>query len=158
MRHRRDTNEWALIALTVAFLVVLVWRAGDVRGGSTDGRSDPSEGAKADLVLTRDGWLGQAGFPPSEARLNGAVLELFNQFEVRPSFDTAPERLLRAVPGIGPSLAAAIIEFREARGRRVPPRELLSIPGVGERRLRSLERAFAFGPLDHPPVPIRLDL
>ena len=158
MRFRRDSREWALIALTVAFWMALLWKVVEIRGGYDDGWSVSLEAPKASLLLTRDGWRGDAGFPPCEARRDGAVLELFSQSDVRPSFGAAPERLLRAVPGIGASLAAAIIGFREAKGRRITPRELLSIPGIGEGRLRSLEQAFAFGPQDHAPEPIRLDL
>lgn len=158
MRRKRDSSEWALIALAAIFLAVLASRAGDAEGVSADSGFVSFHGQKASLFILRDEWLGSADFPPNQTRHGRARLQLFNQFEVRPSFDTAPDCLLRAVPGIGARLSASLIEFRDAQGGHVSPRELLLIPGISQRRLSALERAFVFGAASPPPDPIKIDL
>jgi len=158
VRRKRDSSEWALIVLAAIFLAVLVSRTGDVEGVSPNGAFVSFQGRKASLFLLRDEWLGGADFPPNQTCPDGARLELFNQFAVRPSFDTAPDCLLRAVPGIGAKLSASLIEFREAHAGNVSSRELRSIPGVGPKTADALEKAFVFGALAPPPDPIKIDL
>ncbi len=157
MKQKRDSSEWALIALAAVFFAILAWRAGDVEGVATDGGFVSFQAQKASSFLFRDQWLGNAGFPVCQTRPDRASLELFNQFAVRPSFDTAPDYVLRAVPGIGARLSASLIAFREAKSGHVAPRELRSIPGIGPKTADALERAFAFGPPEQP-EPIKIDL
>lgn len=52
--------------------------------------------------------------------------------------NTATVAELETLPGIGPSLAAAIVEERERRGRFESVEDLESVPGIGERRLAEL--------------------
>ena len=46
---------------------------------------------------------------------------------------------LDTLPGIGPSLAAAIIRTREERGGFSSVRDLEQVPGIGEARLAELD-------------------
>jgi competence protein ComEA len=50
------------------------------------------------------------------------------------NLNTATEKQLQTLPGIGPALAKRIVEFREKRHgfRRIE--ELLAIPGISERK------------------------
>lgn len=50
---------------------------------------------------------------------------------------TAPE--LERLPGIGPSLAQAIIEYREDNGPFQEPKDLLAVPGIGPGKLAQIE-------------------
>ncbi len=50
---------------------------------------------------------------------------------------TAPE--LERLPGIGPSLAQAIIEYREGNGPFQRPQDLLEVPGIGPAKLAQIE-------------------
>lgn len=147
---------WLLVFLAAVFAALLVSRADRVGVASLYGRFVSLEGPKAGFCCRRDEWLAGPGFAPTNTRPGKARLELFNQFAVRPSFDSTPDHLLRAVPGIGSRIASALIAKR--RGGRVSPQELLSIPGVGHKRLKSLKRAFTFGPPKAPPEPIILNL
>lgn len=52
-----------------------------------------------------------------------------------------PEQLDAAVEGIGPTLAAAIIEFRDERGSVSSIDELAEVDGIGETRLGALREA-----------------
>jgi competence protein ComEA len=50
---------------------------------------------------------------------------------------SAPE--LERLPGIGPSLAQAIIEYREDKGPFQRPQDLLEVPGIGPAKLAQIE-------------------
>ncbi|MCK5545076.1 MAG: helix-hairpin-helix domain-containing protein [Desulfobulbaceae bacterium] len=52
----------------------------------------------------------------------------------------ADAELLTIIPGIGPSLAARIIDFREQRGRIENLDQLLKVHGIGKVKLKTLRR------------------
>jgi competence protein ComEA len=54
------------------------------------------------------------------------------------NLNTASAAELEDLPGIGPSLAKAIVSFREAHGPFVAPDELLDVPGIGPAKLAGL--------------------
>lgn len=74
--------------------------------------------------------------PPPPLRAAGSALDL----------NRATEEQLRALPGIGPALAGAIVRSRREEGayRRVD--ELLRVPGVGPVRLERLRDGVRVGP------------
>ena len=45
---------------------------------------------------------------------------------------------LETLPGIGPSLASAIVQYRDQNGPFLPVEELLNVPGIGPARLSQL--------------------
>ena len=55
------------------------------------------------------------------------------------SINRADAWLLDALPGIGPTSAQRIIEYREANGPFVTVYELLLVPGIGESTLENIE-------------------
>jgi competence protein ComEA len=50
---------------------------------------------------------------------------------------TAPE--LERLPGIGPSLAKAIVEYRESHGPFQQAQDLLQVPGIGPAKMAQIE-------------------
>jgi competence protein ComEA len=54
------------------------------------------------------------------------------------NLNTATRAQLEALPGVGPVLAARIIEFREKKGGFKRVEELLAIPGISEAKWKAL--------------------
>ncbi len=52
----------------------------------------------------------------------------------------ADENDLIAIPGIGPKLAARILEFRENRGGFSDPRDLIGVRGIGKKKFASISQ------------------
>lgn len=52
--------------------------------------------------------------------------------------NTAGQAELESLPGVGPATARAILEERARRGGFRSPRDLLRVPGIGERRFAEL--------------------
>jgi competence protein ComEA len=67
---------------------------------------------------------GPASLPPGDSILNVNTA-------------TAPE--LERLPGIGPSLAQAILEYREGHGPFQRVEDLLEVPGIGPAKLAQIE-------------------
>lgn len=54
------------------------------------------------------------------------------------ALSTAPPSALETLPGIGPSLAAAIVDHREREGPFASVDDLLAVPGIGPAKLDAL--------------------
>jgi competence protein ComEA len=54
------------------------------------------------------------------------------------NLNTATAKELETLPGIGPTLAKRIVEFREKRHGFKRVEELLAIPGISERKWRAI--------------------
>lgn len=66
----------------------------------------------------------------------------------RVDINRATAEELQTLPGIGPALAARIIEMRERRGGFVYPEELLDVSGIGPARYERLLEYITIGPLE----------
>lgn len=55
------------------------------------------------------------------------------------NLNTATRAELEALPGIGPSLAGRIIDYRTRNGPFRTPEELMNVSGIGEKRFADLE-------------------
>jgi competence protein ComEA len=55
------------------------------------------------------------------------------------SINSATAEELDALPGIGPKMAQAIVEFRERYGKFSSPEDLLQVPGIGAKKLASVK-------------------
>ena len=66
-------------------------------------------------------------------------MKLIAAFLLVLNLNTATSQQLQRIPGVGPALAKKIVEFREKKGgfRRIE--ELLVIPGISEKKWRSLK-------------------
>jgi competence protein ComEA len=54
------------------------------------------------------------------------------------NLNTATPKQLESLPGIGPTLAKRIVDFREKKGKFKRVEELLAIPGISEKKWRVL--------------------
>ena len=54
------------------------------------------------------------------------------------NLNTATTKQLESLPGIGPALAKRIVEFREKKGGFKRVEELLAIPGISEKKWKTL--------------------
>jgi competence protein ComEA len=55
------------------------------------------------------------------------------------SINSATVEELDTLPGIGPKMAQAIVEFRERYGKFYSPEDLLQVPGIGAKKLAALK-------------------
>jgi len=55
------------------------------------------------------------------------------------NINIAAQAELETLPGIGPALAQRIIDYREQHGPFATIRDLLKVPGIGEKKFASLE-------------------
>ncbi|MBC7328507.1 ComEA family DNA-binding protein [bacterium] len=59
-------------------------------------------------------------------------------FPAKVDLNTATVDELSSLPGIGPSLAKRIIQYRQFQGRFNSVEELLNVPGIGEKKLERI--------------------
>jgi competence protein ComEA len=55
------------------------------------------------------------------------------------NINTAGQSELETLPGIGPSLAQKIVEFRTKNGNFKAASDLMAVPGIGEKKYESLK-------------------
>jgi competence protein ComEA len=56
------------------------------------------------------------------------------------NLNTATVEQLTALPGVGPTLAARIVEHREKAGQFSSPEELMNVKGIGEKNFQKIEQ------------------
>jgi competence protein ComEA len=61
------------------------------------------------------------------------------------NLNTATVEQLTTLPGVGPQLAARIIEYREKSGRFNSPQELMNVRGIGEKNFQKIEAWLTVG-------------
>jgi competence protein ComEA len=61
------------------------------------------------------------------------------------NLNTATSEQLDSLPGVGPSTAASIIEYRAKIGRYKSVSQLLDVPGIGEAKLAAMRKRLIVG-------------
>ena len=56
------------------------------------------------------------------------------------NLNTATQAQLELLPGIGPALAQAILDYRAEFGPFTAPDQLMEVPGIGEKRFAAVEQ------------------
>lgn len=119
------SERWAFIlsaaAAAVFMAAALVWALGFVSGGAVE--IDARKVSSAEIMI--------GGNDPQSAALELLPGELIN-------INTADEQELERLPGIGGSLADAIIEYRAAQGDFESIEEIMEVPGIGEGRFAAI--------------------
>lgn len=70
---------------------------------------------------------------------NGISVVGASQGSGKIGLNTASEAELETLPGVGPSKATAILEYRETNGRFHSIEELMEISGIGEKTFEKLK-------------------
>lgn len=63
----------------------------------------------------------------------------------RININTASVEQLTTLPGVGPKLAARIVEYRQKTGTFRSPQELLNVRGIGEKNFAKIETWLSVG-------------
>ncbi|HLC03985.1 MAG TPA: ComEA family DNA-binding protein [Anaerolineales bacterium] len=91
----------------------------------------------AGLSDSQQVYVPSLGETPQAASAVGSASIASGDLRLNPNTASAPE--LEGLPGIGPSLAQAIIEYRESHGPFQQPEDLLQVPGIGPAKLAQIE-------------------
>ena len=59
------------------------------------------------------------------------------------NINTASQSELESLPGIGPSLAKKIMDFRQKNGQFKSPADLMAVQGIGEKKFEQLKNLIA---------------
>jgi len=68
------------------------------------------------------------------------------------NLNTASVEQLTTLPGVGPKLAARIVEYRQKAGRFGSPQELMNVRGIGEKNFRKIEAWLTVGEAPKAPA------
>lgn len=129
-----------LVCAFVLFCMAAVMKV--LAPGSPIGRSDP---AAAQLV-----WSGRflsterISIPPTSPDLDELPPALTPIFFMPIPVNLADARLLETINGIGPHLAAKIIDERQTGGRFRNRDDLLRVSGIGPKRIVQIEKQLSF--------------
>jgi len=63
----------------------------------------------------------------------------------RVNINTASVEQLTTLPGVGPKLAARIVEYRQKSGSFRSPQELMNVKGIGEKNFAKIESWLSVG-------------
>ena len=76
--------------------------------------------------------LNQLGFAQTTAQNKDTGKAIVN-------INSAGQAELERLPGIGPSLAKKILDFRQKNGQFKTANDLMAVPGIGEKKLEQLK-------------------
>lgn len=80
------------------------------------------------------------GEEPIEGEVQLIATVNSQQSDGKININTADEQELMSIPGIGPSKASAIIQYRTENGNFVKPEDLMSVSGIGQKTFEKLEQ------------------
>lgn len=115
-----NRTEWAAIALTVVFLIAA---------------------AAVTLAGSRSTGVAETALPQA----SGISAQTTETESEKININTAAAAELEALPGIGPALAARIVDYRAAHGPFQMPEELMNVSGIGEKTYAGLAEQITVG-------------
>lgn len=72
--------------------------------------------------------------------------------DAKVNLNTATVEQLTALPGVGPKLAARIVEYRQKSGSFRSPQELMNVRGIGEKNFQKIEAWLTVGEAPKAPA------
>ena len=85
------------------------------------------------VMLAGSYAVAQSGETSKPAATSGKVVNL----------NTASQSELETLPGIGPSLAKKILDYRTKNGNFKAATDLIAVPGIGEKKFEQLKNMVA---------------
>ena len=140
---------YGILALVCAFALGWVLGSGGARetvavtvAAPSETAAAPSENASApaaDETAAAEAATTDGASAASAAETQEPALQEPTQ-EKPLNLNTATQAQLELLPGIGPALAQAILDYRAEFGPFTAPEQLMEVPGIGEKRFAAVEQ------------------
>ncbi len=134
---------YGILALVCAFALGWVLGSGGARETVAVTVAAPSETtsapAAADETAAAEAATTDGASAASAAETQEPALQEPTQ-EKPLNLNTATQAQLELLPGIGPALAQAILDYRAEFGPFTAPEQLMEVPGIGEKRFAAVEQ------------------
>ena len=129
---------YGILALVCAFALGWVLGSGGARETVAVTVAAPEETAAAPVPA---GETAAAGEAPADGASAASAAETQEPTQENPlNLNTATQAQLELLPGIGPALAQAILDYRAEFGPFTAPEQLMEVPGIGEKRFAAVEQ------------------
>ena len=134
---------YGILALVCAFALGWVLGSGGARETVSVTVAAPSETASAPAAADETAAAEAATTDGASAASAAETQEPARQepTQEKPlNLNTATQAQLELLPGIGPALAQAILDYRAEFGPFTAPEQLMEVPGIGEKRFAAVEQ------------------
>lgn len=134
---------YGILALVCAFALGWVLGSGGARETVAVTVAAPEETAAAPVPAGETAAAGEAPADGASAASAAETQEpaLQEPTQEKPlNLNTATQAQLELLPGIGPALAQAILDYRAEFGPFTAPEQLMEVPGIGEKRFAAVEQ------------------
>jgi competence protein ComEA len=102
-------------------------------------REQPAGGAAESTAFLKTGASNPASAQVRSAGSSSRSTKLGRPGEGTVNINTAGAEELQRLPGIGPSYAARIIQFRRENGPFTSPEQLMDVSGIGEKKYEKMK-------------------
>lgn len=149
MKHRNEQAKIEFVMIGIAVLLCALLIGYTLRSQSPSESDQPVKTASYAMGKTADQRkketrsLQDKLFDPPAVSSSSRQAE---KTEDKTDLNTATEKDLRAINGIGEKLANAILSYREQNGMFQSLDELKNIPGIGEKTLEAMHEKFYVKP------------
>lgn len=119
-----------LFPLVIAICVVIVFLLGFFLGRNTVTTGTKLTAVSPSLIPTT-----------ASTAVTSPPVSVGNKLDI----NTASQKDFTALPGIGESIAAKIVEYRDSHGSFSDIAELMEVPGIGQKRYEAIETLICIG-------------
>lgn len=130
---------YGILALVCAFALGWVLGSGGARETVSVTVAAPEETAASPTEAAAEPAAADEPAEPAAAETQEPALQEPTQ-ENPLNLNTATQAQLELLPGIGPALAQAILDYRAEFGPFTAPEQLMEVPGIGEKRFAAVEQ------------------